>query len=70
MDSCLRGVPVFCEPKTILRFALGVIQVLCNVDGGGGVYIFRKKHYEGVIFNVISVTRRWVGVQFPEKSIT
>ena len=26
-----------------------------------------KKRYEGVIFNVISVTRGWVGVQFPEK---
>ncbi len=23
--------------------------------------------YEGVMFNVISVTRGWVGVQFPEK---
>ena len=29
--------------------------------------IFRKKRYEGVRFNVISVTRGWVGVQFPEK---
>ena len=30
-----------------------------------------KKHYEGVWFNVISVTRGWslwVGVNFPEKS--
>ena len=28
-----------------------------------------KKRYEGVMFNVISVTRGWVGggVQFPEK---
>ena len=26
-----------------------------------------KKRYEGVRFNVISVTRGWVGVQFPEK---
>ena len=34
---------------------------------GGGGKILRKKRYEGVIFNVISVTRGWVGVQFPEK---
>ena len=26
-----------------------------------------KKRYEGVSFNVISVMRGWVGVQFPEK---
>ena len=29
--------------------------------------IFRKKRYEGVRFNVISVTRGWVWVQFPGK---
>ena len=34
---------------------------------GGGCPIFRKKHYEGVMFNVISVTRGWVGAQFAEK---
>ena len=45
---------------------LGAIQVLRNADGGGG-NIFRKKRYECVRFNVISVTRGWVGVQFPEK---
>ena len=27
--------------------------------------ISRKKHYECVRFNVISVTRGWVGVKFP-----
>ena len=48
-------------------FTLGAIQVLRNADGGGGGKIFRKKRYEGVMFNVISVTRGWVGVQFPEK---
>ena len=26
-----------------------------------------QKRYEGVMFNVISVTRGWVGIQFPEK---
>ena len=32
--------------------------------------ICRKKHYEGVRFNVISVTRGWVDVEFPYKRIT
>ena len=47
----------------------GAIQVLRNADGVGvGVVRFSgKKRYEGVMFNVISVTRGWVGVQFPEK---
>ena len=27
-----------------------------------------KKRYEGVMFNVISVTRGWVGVQFLKKN--
>ena len=35
--------------------------------GGGGVRCSGKKRYEGVIFNVISITRGWVGVQFAEK---
>ena len=44
---------------------LGAIQVLRNADGGGGgCLIFWKK---GVMFNVISVTRGWVGFQFTEK---
>ena len=43
--------------------------------GGGGEGVStcpRKKRYKGVMFNVISVTRGWVGVQFPEekKSVT
>ena len=37
---------------------------------GGGLRFSGKKRYEGVRFNVISVTRGWVGVQFPEKSVT
>ena len=47
----------------------GVIQVLRNVVGGGarGCQISLKKHYEDVWFNVMSVTRGWVGVKFPEK---
>ena len=35
--------------------------------GVGGVNFSGKKRYEGVWFNVISVTRRWVGVYFPDK---
>ena len=34
---------------------------------GGGVRFSGKKRYEGIMFNVISVTRGWVGVQFAEK---
>ena len=50
------------------RKTLGAIQVLRNADGGiGGVRFSGKKRYEGVMFNVISVTRGWVGVQFAEK---
>ena len=43
---------------------IGAIQVLRNADG---VRFSGKKRYEGVRFNVISVTRGWVEVQFPEK---
>ena len=40
----------------------------CVTRMGVGVSNFpEKKRYEGVRFNVISVTRRWVGVQFPGK---
>ena len=46
---------------------LGAIQVLRNADGVGCVRFSRKKRYEGVMFNVISVTRGWVGVQFTKK---
>ena len=37
------------------------------VGGGGGSRFPRKKRYEGVRFNVISITREWVGVKFPGK---
>ena len=33
----------------------------------GGVSFPGKKRYEGVRFNVISITRGWVGVKFPGK---
>ena len=42
---------------------IGAIQVLRNADGGGGVSDFLEKS----VTKVISVTRGWVGVQFPEK---
>ena len=42
--------------------------MLRNAGGGGGGLRFSgKKRYEGVRFNVISITRGWVGVQFPGK---
>ena len=34
---------------------------------GGGVSFPRKTCYEGARFNVISITRGWVGVNFPGK---
>ena len=37
---------------------------------GGGVSFHGKKRYEDVRFNVISVTRGWVGVTFPGKKCT
>ena len=46
----------------------GAIQVLRNTVGGGMVSDFPEKMgYEHAWFNVISVTRGWVGVKFPEK---
>ena len=48
--------------------ALGAIQVLRNAVGGGRVSGFLEKtRYEDVRFNIISVTRGWVGVEFSEK---
>ena len=49
---------------------LGAIQVLLKTMGVGVCQIYQIKHYEGVRFNVTSVTRGWVGVKYPEKSIT
>ena len=39
----------------------------CDVmqAGWGGVTFSEEKRYEGVKFNLISVTRGWVGVKFP-----
>ena len=38
--------------------------------GVGGVRFSGKKRYEGVRFNVICVTRGWVGSNFQKKSVT
>ena len=43
--------------------------MLRNADGGGGVKFSGKKRYEGVRFNVINVTRVWVGFNFQKKSV-
>ncbi len=44
---------------------MGPFKFLRNADGG--VTFSGKKRYEGVRYNVISVTRGWDGVQFPEE---
>ena len=49
--------------KNILISVYGAIQVLRNAVGVG-VYFPGKKRYEGVRFNVIYVTRGWVGIHF------
>ena len=47
--------------------------MLHNAMWGEDVKFPDKKRYEGVPFNVISVvnsvTRRWVGIKFPEKTL-
>ena len=41
--------------------------MLRNAVGVGVSAFLEKKRYEGVRFNVISVTRGWVGVNVPGK---
>ena len=55
-----------CEPPSLgeVLCALGAIQVSRNAVGRGGVSFPGKKRYEGVRFNVITVTRGLVGVKF------
>ena len=45
--------------------SLGTIQVLRNA--AEGVKFPGKKRSGGLWFNVISVTRGWVGVKYPEQ---
>ena len=49
---------------------MGPFKCYVTQMGVGGVTFSGKKRYEGVRFNVISVTRGLVGVQFPGKSVT
>ena len=44
--------------------------MLRNADRGGGVRFSGKKHYEGVMFNVISVTRGGWGSNLQKNSVT
>ena len=43
--------------------------MLHDAGGGGGINFSRKKRYEGVRSNVISVTSGWVS-NFQKKSVT
>ena len=45
--------------------AMGPFKCYVMQMGVGGVKFSREKRYEGVRFNVISVTRGRVGVQIP-----
>ena len=49
----------------MLRNAVGGVSFPRERESGGDKDV--KKRYEGVRFNVISVTRKWVGVKFPGK---
>ena len=51
-----------------VRVTKGPFKCYVTQWGMGGVSAFpEKKRYEVIQFNVISVTRGWMGVQFPEK---
>ena len=48
---------------------IGAIQVLLNAIGLGVSAFPEKKHYKGVRFNVITITRRWWGQISRKKSL-
>ena len=54
--------------KCYLHSGMGPLKCYVTQLGGGGVSFPEKKRYKGVRFNVIIVTRGWVGVTFPEKN--
>ena len=58
-----------CLPRAQFTI-LGAIQGLRNTVGGGGVSFHGKRRYEGVWFNVISVTDGEWGSNFQEESVT
>ena len=62
MALALFYFPCIHNTATVGPFKCYVTQM-----GVGGVTFSGKKRYEGVRYNVISVTRGWVGVQFPGK---
>ena len=63
--KCVRVSQTSYSPRTLVAKQM-VIKLWGN-SNGGSVKFSRKKRYNGERFNVISVTRGWVGVQFPEK---
>ena len=76
MNNDVRSIMVYCAVQLLLCPEAGLVGGLpvkgpfkCYVTqmGVGGLRFSAKKCYEGVRFNVISVTRGWVGVQFPGK---
>ena len=54
-------------PMNKATMAFGPFKCYVTHTGVGMSHFPGRKRYEGVRFNVISVTRGWVGVQFPEK---
>ena len=44
--------------------------MLRNANGGGGVKFSGEMRYEGVRFNVISVTRGWVQIPGKKRYVT
>ena len=53
-------------PTRGVKMCMGPFKCYVTQMGVGGVRFYRKKRYEGLMCNVISVMRGWVGVQFPE----
>ena len=49
---------------------MGPLKCYIAQWGGGGVKCPDKMQFEGVLFRVISAMRRWVGVKFPENTVT
>ena len=57
----------FIVPTHLRKGPFKCYVVQMGMRGGGGSNFPEKKRYEGVRYNVISVTRRWVGVKFTGK---
>ena len=48
----------------------GPIKCYITQCGVRGILISADQHYEGVRSHIISITGGWVGVLFPEKTLT